>query len=184
MMVKKTEKSGGAAIKDVLAEDGWVDVPGYLGRYQVNTDGRVRVIRVSDMTPRTGKAGYAYTILESGSRKKGGYRKHHLIHRLIAEAFLPNPENKPCVNHKDGDKSNNSLSNLEWATYSENTLHAYDNGLIISLKGEKHNMAKLTNAQALEIRGSVGSCKSVGAKYGVSAMIVSKIRRRELWAHL
>jgi len=51
------------------------------------------------------------------------------IHRLVAETFIPNPYNKACVNHKDGNKLNNCLSNLEWVTYSENTLHAYKTGL-------------------------------------------------------
>lgn len=58
-----------------------------------------------------------------------GVKEEHLIHRLVAEAFIPNEEDNPCVNHKDGDKLNNDLSNLEWVTYKENTKHAMETGL-------------------------------------------------------
>lgn len=75
-----------------------------------------------------------YTRGKYGS-KRGGYksasinRKTTYLHRLLAKAFIPNPENKPCVNHIDGNGENNSVSNLEWSTYSENNQHAYDAGL-------------------------------------------------------
>ena len=64
------------------------------------------------------------------SLRKDGVQSQHLGHRLIAETFIPNLENKPQVNHKDGNKANNAVSNLEWVTRSENSKHAYVNGLI------------------------------------------------------
>lgn len=69
-----------------------------------------------------------------------GIRKPYSVHRLVAECFILNKKNRPCVNHKDGDKSNNKRSNLEWCTHKENTNHAIKTGLISkrkpSLKGE------------------------------------------------
>lgn len=59
----------------------------------------------------------------------GGKRKKFRVHRLVAEAFIPNPENKPCINHKDGNKHNNKKDNLEFCTYSENLEHAWKYGL-------------------------------------------------------
>ena len=70
------------------------------------------------------KNGYYYVDLQNK-----GYKRKFPLHRLVAQHFIPNPDNKPTVNHIDGDKSNNSVSNLEWLTYSENTKHAYDTGL-------------------------------------------------------
>jgi hypothetical protein len=73
-------------------------------------------------------------------------RKGYLAHRLVALAFIPNPDNKRCVNHKDGNKSNNHISNLEWMTYSENHKHAYDNLNRVSYwkgrKGKLHSSSR------------------------------------------
>lgn len=74
--------------------------------------------------------GYIAVSMSSNSVKK-----QYLVHRLVAAAFLPNPENKPHVNHKDGDKSNNHVSNLEWCTPSENEYHSYR---VLNKKPPKH----------------------------------------------
>ena len=76
--------------------------------------GKVRLLK-----PDTDR-GYKRVTFSNGDKAK-----KHSVHRLVASAFLPNPENKPCVNHIDGDPSNNELSNLEWCTYSENEIHSY-----------------------------------------------------------
>jgi len=69
-----------------------------------------------------------------------GKSKRFSVHRIVAEAFIDNPDNKPCVNHIDGNKLNNNSDNLEWCTHKENTKHAFDTGLSVGMKGEAHPM--------------------------------------------
>ena len=89
-----------------------------------------------ELNPCPDRKGYLKVYLGKGSNK-------HLsisVHKLVALAFIPNPENKPQVNHIDGDKTNNNVDNLEWVTNQENHKHKCDNGLNVALKGDKHYM--------------------------------------------
>jgi hypothetical protein len=92
-------------------------------------------------------SGYYQVILTNDK-----IRKNFSVHRLLALAFIPNPQKKREINHKDGNKTNNNLSNLEWITHSENALHAYKNGLHEFQRGEKGGNHKLTEKEVLEIR--------------------------------
>ena len=96
------------------------DIPGYEGKYQITSWGRVyNVDRDSFITPEHHHKGYLRVDLYDRS----GNRKHHKVHRLVGMAFVPNPDNKPQINHKDGNKENNSFTNLEWVTDRENKDH-------------------------------------------------------------
>lgn len=91
--------------------------------------------------------GYGYLLVDL---RKEGKRYMRLVHRLVAETFLPNPNNLPQVNHIDGNKSNNDITNLEWCSCSENQYHAFRNNL--KPKNFKHPNSKLTLEQVLYIK--------------------------------
>lgn len=122
------------------------EVQGYFISNLGNLKGRSN----KNVKQQIGKTGYyVYALYPNG--RKGGC-KCVKIHRLVAKAFIPNPENKPQVNHIDGNKLNNRWDNLEWCSNQENTIHAWKNGLCKNKKGEDNPVAKLTNEQAEWIR--------------------------------
>lgn len=119
------------------------------------------------------------------------------IHKAVALAFIPNPENKKCVNHIDSNRLNNAIENLEWVTHSENILHAIEHGnwtqMRISTrasmpKGESKHSSKLTEKQVIEIRAiqkqKTISDSKLGRIYGVSNVVIHKIRHRINWKHI
>ena len=110
------------------------------------------------------------------------------VHRLVAYSFITNPENKPCVNHKDGVKFNNLVSNLEWNTYRENSQHAHDTGLV-SRKGSKNSRATTDEATVHKICQWYQDNPRCGAKeaqsvFEISLKILTKIRCGESWKHV
>ena len=104
----------------------WRPITNYEGLYEVSNQGEVRSIKKNTVLRQTigKKNGYCYVCLS-----KNGRSIRKLVHRIVAMAFIENPLDKRTVNHKDGDKTNNNVKNLEWATYSENHKHAFANGL-------------------------------------------------------
>jgi hypothetical protein len=109
------------------------------------------------------------------------------VHRLVAECHVPNPNQLPQVNHKNGIKTDGSAVNLEWVTGAQNVQHAYTHGLRLSLKGSEHGRSKLTESDILQIRFLVskGSSVSTVAKlFNISRGQTSRIVSRKRWAHL
>lgn len=110
-------------------------IKGYNNKYCITRDGKVYIINYrntgvnKEMKQRIIKGYYSVALEAPDSNRENRKQKIHKVHRLLAEAFIPNPDKKPCVNHKDGNKLNNNLDNLEWATVQENTIHAYKNRL-------------------------------------------------------
>lgn len=112
----------------------WRPIAGYEDRYLVSNIGRVKSIsRISSCGRQLKEKILKGSMTTNGYRSvnlvKDGKIRFFTIHRLVANAFIPNVENKPCINHKDGDKLNNNADNLEWCDYSYNNKHALDNGL-------------------------------------------------------
>ncbi len=136
----------------------WKDIVGYENEYQINQFGEIRTLKNSPklkkydvLKPQISKRnGYVYQMLY-----KNGKEKLLRVHRLVAMAFLPNPNNLPQVNHKDGNKQNNSVDNLEWCEQSDNMKHAYKNGLQTPSENQRKaiiNTNKLKQKKVCQIK--------------------------------
>ena len=166
----------------------WLPMIDYEGLYKISSLGRV--MRAVD-----GPGTYAGKILRPGT-DKGGYQYVHLcknegnrtdrVHRLVTAAFVgPCPEGKQ-VNHKDGDKTNNKIENLEYITPSENMLHALDIGLNTNW-GERSVNTNLTNEDVYEIRRLADgeeSQESIGKRFNLAQVSISRIMSRKRWGRL
>jgi hypothetical protein len=154
-------------------------------KYEITSDGRIfsldyrRTREIKEMKPQINKCGYKIIILMNN-----GKYKHFRLHRLVSETFIPNKKNKPFINHKDGDKLNNNVNNLEWCSKSENEQHAFRTGLK-NHRGEKHNQSKLTEKDVKLIRKYV---KNVGMTYptisklfDVKPVTISGIINKHIW---
>lgn len=172
-------------------EEIWKDIPGYEGYYQVSTLGRIRdvdrVITRSDgnIMTRSGKI----RKLDTTTKKYPyiGLHKNNklatlVVHRLVARVFIPNPDNLPQINHKDGNKFNNHVDNLEWCTNQQNVLHAMRNGLA---GGTKRSC--LTKEQAIEVKSLLNSghrqCK-IAERLGISSKWVHSISKGKTWRYV
>lgn len=146
---------------------------GDLGTVKRLKFGKERILK-----PGVDRYGYANVTLS-----KENLRYKVLVHRLVATHFIPNPENKPTVNHIDGNKLNNEKSNLDWNTRSENSKHGFNNGLIKSKYGSSNGNAKLTPEQVEQIRKLKGqkTQKEIGIMFGISQAQVSNLHTKKVW---
>jgi len=162
----------------------WKDIEEFKGFYMVSNKERVKRIRHRKyatnciMKTTKNKQGYPQLVLTMN-----GIQYCRRLNRLVAIAFIPNPENKPEVNHLKG-KDDNRPESLEWATTLENIHHAWATGLATAKKGEKSSMAKLTEKEVLEIRASKLTPLEISLKYNVKREQIYKILRRERWGHI
>lgn len=174
-------------------EEEWRDIRGFEGYYQVSNLGRVRSLNrtitcsLGKSFKKKGKVLSMNKFSSSGYRicmlTKGKIRENKFFHRLVCQAFLPNPENKPFVNHIDNDKLNNNITNLEWSTPMENTTHAKNIGVIKN--GLDHYCSKLSTSDVkdiyyLAIKGEL-SQKEIARLYGISQSGVSNIKNNKIW---
>ena len=139
----------------------WKEVVGYDGRYQVSNYGKVRSLNfkrnecVDLLSPIKNNGYFRMTLYKNGAIER------YLLHRLVANAFIPNPLNKPCVNHIDGNGQNNRVENLEWVSYGENNKHAYDTGLRKKCFGKDNVQSKPVICYSTT-NNFIGSFESIG----------------------
>ncbi len=167
----------------------WKQVPNYSSYHCSNTgliktfnwkgSGQTRI-----MKPALSSCGYLQTML-----KRDDGRTHTIkVHRIVAQTWIENVDDKPCVNHKNGAKDCNHVDNLEWCTVQENNAHAKENGLQYILKGEEIGNSILNEKQVLEIRDKfipwVVKRKMLAEEYGVTEATIKDVLRRRTWTHI
>lgn len=164
------------------------DLKGYEDSYQISDSGRIFTKRRlignqihygKELVPQLTQDGYLKVTLS-----KNGECKKFYLHRLVATQFLDNSMNLPQVNHKDGNKLNNNIANLEWCTKQENQNHAVRNNLM--QHGQDRPSARLTEDQVLEIYKLKGilTGQAIADIYGVSKNTINCILRGSKWKYL
>lgn len=167
----------------------WKDIKEYKDLYKISCFGNVKaLVKKAGSSNRKEKIlkkqidehGYYYILLSKNNKKK-----RNKISRLVASAFISNPENKPYVNHLDGNKKNDFWWNLEWCTQSENIKHAFRIGLANS-KGENHPQNKLTNKDIFFIRENKDTYKQkeLSEMFNVTVRHIRFIINNKRWNHI
>lgn len=145
----------------------WMPITGFEGIYEVSNLGRVKNAKGKIRKPFIAHGGYLMVDLVNHYE-----RTHARVNRLVAKAFIPNPADKPEVNHKDGDKANNAADNLEWSTKSENMLHAYRSKLQTKGKFPVREVVCLNDGKVYATAGEAARA------YGLNTNTVTSCCRR------
>jgi hypothetical protein len=180
------------------------DIPGYEGLYAVTRDGKVwsypkksrvgrnggfrmdgnKWLKPFKSVSASGKPYHRLSIADANGR-----RKSLLVHRIVAQTYIPNPDKLPFINHLNGATLDNRVENLEWCTAKRNTKHAYDNGWIRTPKqqGERNSQAKMTEADARRVkklsRDGMGDT-AISRETGINRSAVKDITKGKTWRHI
>ncbi len=152
--------------------ENWKDIKDYEGLYQISDKGLVKSLITGNIRMlQKNKWGYSVVILTKNKKQK-----QHFVHRLVAEAFIPMQEGKYEVNHIDGNKTNNNVSNLEWCTKSENIRHAFRTGL-----KDYHGSKGPSSRKIIDTRTGIvyGTLKECAEKNGISPTQLGRYLRGE-----
>lgn len=189
-------------MNNLKKQETWRDIEGYEGLYQVSDFGNIKSLARESVDSNVNRnigiikekilKQFSTTRMRNGelcitypevklyfNKKKTGFHTH----RLVAKAFISNPENKPTVNHINGIKTDNRVGNLEWSTFSENNMHAKD----IGLNGGRHNthwnaILNIEKVKEIRLKGDAGANRSeLASEYNVKIALIYEILKRTTW---
>lgn len=178
----------------VVTKEVWKPIKGFEGLYEISNFGRVK-----SLARKPGKGinkQHLIDTIKKQSQNQYGYRqvgfqigkKHYCkqVHRLVSEAFIKNPKNKPCVNHKDGNKQNNHITNLEWCTYKENSQHAFRIGICDHRRGESCYNSTLKEYQVRKIKTLYPkyTYNEIAKIFNVGSGVIWNIINGKNWKHV